>query len=254
MKFIRGGVVMPDTIKLIHETSNLSWITTALVTFVLGVASIIYNMNISKKTQFISTVTTERIRWMTTLKEYISEYYSTANTSIPNQSHEENRLRISEMLNECNRLKLKIILYLNPNDDAELINEIKANYELLVRWSNLIARLQNEPENIGINQYIDLLNTQFRESLENILTKSQTMLKKEWERIKMESENGKLNANKDDKYTSVYKNLVKTIHIVSFISVLGVWLINIDVFIKWVCIIFFILYNAELHVRCLKKE
>ena len=239
---------MLDTITLIHKSSDWPWI----VTLFIGIVSIIYNINISKKTQFINTVTVERIRWMTTLKDYISEYYSTASTHIPNDDEEVTE-RVATMLNECERLKLKIILYLNPNDDEELINEIKENYKLLERWKDLIAISRNQPDNIGIMQHIDSVNIQFRESLENILTKSQIMLKKEWERIKMESENGKLNNNKDDKYTRVYKNLVKTIHIVSFISVLGIWLINIDVFIKWVCIIFFILYNAELHVRCSGK-
>lgn len=97
---------MPDTITLIHKSSNGPW----LVTLFIGIVSIIYNINISKKTQFINTVTTERIRWMTTLKEYIAEYYSNAHTNIPPGDREAVIAKITAMLNECERLKLKITM------------------------------------------------------------------------------------------------------------------------------------------------
>lgn len=87
---------MLETITLIHKSSDLSCIVTVGVTFFIGISSIIYNINISKKTQFINTVITERIRWMTTLKEYIAEYYSNANPHIQHGDEEIVRTEISK--------------------------------------------------------------------------------------------------------------------------------------------------------------
>lgn len=244
---------MPETITLIHKSSNLSWIVTVGVTFFIGIASIIYNIHISKKTQFINTVTTERIRWMTTLKEYIAQYYSTAHTNIPPGDEETVTAKITAMLNECERLKLKIILYLNPKDDKELIDEIRANYNLLNQWSryhlNLSCDIRNQEE-------LDQVNSQFNNSLENILSKSQHMLKIEWERIKMESENGKLNTNKYDKLVKIHNYLRISISIIGVLIIISkiVFKGNLDLWIGIIAIIVLILYIINSIIEYLKEK
>lgn len=240
---------MPETITLIHKSSNLSWIVTVGVTFFIGIISIIYNIHISKKTQFINTVTTERIRWMTTLKEYIAEYYSTAHPFIPPGDNETVTTKIITMLNECEKLKLKIILYLNPKDDKELINEIINNYDLLKQWSNYHLGLSY---NIMNQQELDQLNSKFNKSLENILFKSQNMLKIEWERIKMESENGKLNSNKYDKLIKIHNCLRIGINIV-IILLLLLFKVNINTLMICMVVIALIIYNLDWAMEYLKE-
>ena len=193
-----------EELTLIHKSSDLPWIATGIT----AIISIIYNIYATKKTQFINTVTTERVRWITTLKEYIAQYYSTA--SAFNRDNDN----IIENLNKCNELRLKIVLYLNPKDDKELINAINENYNLLKEWGKLkLNGSSNEQSESKIKQYED--------TLEKILSKSQGMLKNEWDRVKLEARNGNIKKNKSMNSVEVKTsklNKINTLH--NFIKII----------------------------------
>ena len=182
-----------EELTLIHKSSDLPWIAT----MVISIISIIYNMYATKKTQFINTVTSERIRWITTLKEYIAQYYSTASAF-------NNYNNIIENLNKCNKLRSKIILYLNPKDDEELINAINENYNLIKEWDKLkLSGSTNEQSESKVKQYED--------TLEKILYKSQEMLKNEWERVKLEARKGNIKKDKSMNSVETFHNYIKII-------------------------------------------
>lgn len=46
------------------------------VGIIMTLVNLYHSHKTSKKTQFINTVTNERIRWITSVREYIAEYYS----------------------------------------------------------------------------------------------------------------------------------------------------------------------------------
>lgn len=213
-----------EELTLIHKSSDLPWIAT----IVISIISIIYNMYATKKTQFINTVTSERIRWITTLKEYIAQYYSTASAfnnynNIIENLNKCNKLRskiilylntkddeeLINAINKCNELRLKIILYLNPKDDEELINAINENYNLIKEWDKLkLSGSTNEQSESKVKQYED--------TLEKILYKSQEMLKNEWERVKLEARKGNIKKDKSMNSVETFHNYIKII-----IAILG---------------------------------
>lgn len=180
-----------QTIKLIHESSNLPWIVTGIITLI----SIFYNLSATKKTRFINTITSERIRWITTLKEYIAEYYSKSH-SITNTDEE-----IIQKLNKCERLRLSILLYLNTEDDKELIKAINDNYSLLKDWANYNLKRETT---ITCQKQLDDNVENYNKSLELILYKSQELFKYEWERIKVESKKGDIKGNPNKRNKAIF--------------------------------------------------
>jgi len=130
----------------------------------------VWNLIQTRRTQFINTVTSERVKWIQELRNNISALsgaihtWSTtyAHDVVPNQSEGER-----ELLSEIDRLRYLIRLQLNPNNQTD--KEIEA---LIVS----IPKLTNR-------NTLDLLLS----TLESLTQKTQTLLKKEWEKVKEEA-------------------------------------------------------------------
>lgn len=138
-----------------------------LVTFVLG----LYNLRHNKKTAFINTVTSERIKWIGKIRENISKLYALTDKWVHNRPQE-----CAELLREIEQIKFEIRLQLNRKDaeDREL--------------ERLLERLPNMRQSMTPEDLIAL-----RDAL--IMT-SQDLLKREWEKVKEEAEKGKLKSSK----------------------------------------------------------
>jgi len=143
-----------------------------LVTLILGVWNAINNARLSKRTSFINTVTSERVKWIDKLRQNISAYCGL--THMWCYSRLEGKPEEGEILKEIDKLRYLIRLQLNPNDP--LGKEIE----------NLIAKMPD----LTHETQRDELKKAFNELVE----KTQQLLKAEWEKVKAEAEHGNLKA------------------------------------------------------------
>jgi len=162
------------------------------VTLVLGIGNIIFNFITSRKRSFINTVTSERIKWIANLRKDISNFcgltlhYSLK--SIDNSNKEQ------EVIEEIDRLRYKIKLQLNPNEE-ESISIIK-----------LIDEIPSLTDRLTIDK---LINDELRIKLDILTSNTQVLLKKEWDKVKAESKKGDL--RKKGIFIRVFYKLTKII-------------------------------------------
>lgn len=147
-----------DTIKIITVAG-------VIITAIISLINIYISYYGNRKTAYINTITSERIRWMTSLKEMLSEFCSL----VYKQSDES---RTENYGDQIVKLQLKIKLYLNPLDDKPIIDQL----------------------DICVDEILNTNNCR-KENLDKLVCISQKMLKNEWKRIKNESQNGNREAN-----------------------------------------------------------
>ncbi|HEY8889266.1 MAG TPA: hypothetical protein VIM70_03290 [Clostridium sp.] len=193
------------------------------ITFAVSIVSLIFSFYNNKKTLFINTVTSERTRWITKLKDYLAEFYSSI------QYFSINATDSIDKVNEVNMLRIKIKLYLNPIDDKQLIVLVDDLYRLLKKSREMSmygkTDLLDEERIVRYNE--------LEMKLEDLIDSSQKMLKDEWERIKMESING-------------YKNKKKKQKIVIFVKAQLVKINSFNIFLYCIIAIVFFIFGSLL--------
>lgn len=139
-----------------------------IITAIVSSINIYISFQNNKKTAYINTITSERIRWMTRLKEMLSEFCSL-------RYKEFSELDLKDYTDQIVKLQSKIKLYLNPNDryDMSIIEQLDLCSKGMIN--------SNDCKREDLNKLIDL---------------SQKMFKNEWERIKRESKNGDIDMNR----------------------------------------------------------
>jgi hypothetical protein len=146
-----------------------------LLTFLLGVWNLIYNFRNSKRTTFINTVTSERVKWIQNTREAISTLcgrtYYWLMTQNEISQEESNSVR-----KEVDKLRLLVKLQLNPKSDGDI--------EIM----NLIDEMPKYTDKHYEKEMKDLLS--------KIVTKSQFLLKDEWDKVRDESLYGDLRERK----------------------------------------------------------
>lgn len=143
------------------------------LTFAVGVANLWYSYRNNQKTQFINTVTTSRIQWINSLRDKVSAFISVNMRLLNPDIPETGKDATADLMRERDTLIQQIILHLNPIDDKDqaikkYVNEIHTASETGVYSTRIV----------------DLL-TQLRDA-------TGSYLKKEWEKVKDESEKGRL--------------------------------------------------------------
>lgn len=141
-----------------------------LATFVISVWNLVQGNRRARKISFINTVTSQRVKWLEQLRQDIATYCGLTYTwcSSPPATETENQ----EALKQIDRLRHLIPLRLNPSEspDREIIS--------LVTEMPLLTDASRRP---------DLL-----ESLQKLIHETQTLLKKEWDKVKDEAKDGDL--------------------------------------------------------------
>ena len=167
-------------------TTEILTLTGLALTFTIGIANLIITIKNTKKTTFINSITTSRIKYIQELRNTIAELCSLVTSY---------KLRISkldyaahfELLKQTNKLKYLIRLYLNPADEY---------------WNNQILDLTNQ---IVIKHNLDPQN-----KIEELIVITQFLLKLEWEGVKQESEKGIISDLEKremyNKYVQLHKN------------------------------------------------
>lgn len=146
-------------------------------TFGLGAWNLFVGLEGTKKTRFINTVTNQRVLWIEKLREDLAQFLSLAaimaadtTRGRPVATAKDNRIAL-------NRLRRVITLRLNPADAED--QKIQALLPTIVG-------LAFDGDRKGL---VDAhLNT--------LADLSQKMLKLEWDKVKLEAENGRLNIAK----------------------------------------------------------
>lgn len=141
-----------------------------LVTLVLGFWNMWANLYTNKRTTFINTVTSQRIKWIEQLRQDIGAFcgltYHWSHTDLEGKPSE------GDLLKEVDRLRHVIRLRLNPKGEHD--RAIEALIEEIPRYTD--PSRQEE----------------LTAALERLVRVSQALLKEEWDRVKRESEEGPL--------------------------------------------------------------
>lgn len=135
------------------------------VTFVVSVANLVYSLRTNKRTMFVNTVTSSRLKWIDSLRDEVSEFIAvTARLSDLATPPE----KMGELLLQRDTLLHQIALHLNPLDSEDQKITMIANQ----------ARELTDGGAAGKELAAALL--QLREA-------TGSYLKKEWNRVKYES-------------------------------------------------------------------
>lgn len=154
----------------------------------------IWNLIISKKNRFISNINSERVKWVSKVRDIFSEINKS--TYIQCQLRKEYGHSIPDDKNLSNELIYlinHIELYLNPNE-------------------TVVKRLIELQEHIVINLINfngDFLNESYEQSSLKLHYLQQVILKAEWKRIKKETKKGRELKQKEIK--SIFINTAKGI-------------------------------------------
>lgn len=141
-----------------------------LLTFIIGIWNLISNYRASRRTSFINTVTNQRVKWIEQLRQDIAAFCGLTYTWSISQM--EDKPQKYDMLKEIDRLRHVIRLRLNPTGKHDM------------KIEELINRI---PELTHVSKQDEL-----KQSLNELLTTTQALLKEEWEKVKAESKQGDL--------------------------------------------------------------
>ena len=152
------------------EDKDLIYGLSILLTFALGVWNLVVNYRASRKTSFINTVTSQRVKWIEQLRQDVSSFSGLTHTWC--YSELEGKPEEKEILKEIDRLRHVIRLRLNPDGTHDR------------KIAQLIRKI---PDLTHILKRVEL-----KEALEELTTTTQLLLKEEWEKVKAESKEGDL--------------------------------------------------------------
>lgn len=140
-----------------------------IASLILGIWNIINSFLINKKSVFINSVTSERIKWIGKLRENISRFCGLTWLWVltPNKDFE-------------------------PKDKQEIIKEIDT--------LRMMIKLQLNPDGVYDKKIIELLDhipdlevhSQVSSAINELIHTTQFLLKEEWEKVKEEAKRGDL--------------------------------------------------------------
>ncbi|MGA2115987.1 MAG: hypothetical protein ABSH56_14695 [Bryobacteraceae bacterium] len=139
------------------------------VTLLLGVWNAVGNYRTSRRTNFINTVTSQRVKWIEQLRQDISAFSGLVHTWYFSA---QGKPQEYEVVKEIDRLRHVIRLRLNPAGEHD--GRIEA---LLEEIPKLTAAVDADKLTAALNE---------------LTVESQRLLKEEWEKVKDEAERGKL--------------------------------------------------------------
>jgi len=154
------------------DTKDIYYIIGIIATAILSILNLVSNIKNNKKTIFINTVTSERVKWLDKLRANISNYTGLADT-FTRMKKDDYELGI-KILDEMSKLQNLIKLQLSPNED------------------NVDGKIQYALESI-FDKSVKYDRETLKTEIDNLIVLSQKLLKIEWEKVKNESESGNLN-------------------------------------------------------------
>jgi len=173
----------------------------ALIAFVASMTSLYVGIMQNRKTRFINTITSERIKWMEKLRSQISSYCSLCwHYSV--FDNKGRRGESIEMQAEIDKTGTMIRLLLNPSESAAVV---------------IIDRIKHMRTLIFKTDIVELLR-----EMEDLTVDSQNLLKQTWEEIKEEARKGNL------KHSSLLRKILEKFDVGKYM--IKKW----DLIIKWI--------------------
>lgn len=153
------------------EFKDIFYIVGITATFLIGLGNIIYNIYIVRRTTYINSVTAERVKWINALRENVSKYigltYNWVISEVKEGSDES-----KEILKEIDRLRILIQLQINPKEKLG---------KKIISWIDTISNHTHKSQ-----------KEKLKKDLKWIVADVQELLKEEWDKVKDESEKGRL--------------------------------------------------------------
>lgn len=153
------------------ETKDLIAIVGIALTFLVGLANLVYSLRSNRRTSYVNTVTTSRLKWIDSLRDKVSEFIAVT-TRLLNPRPPPGDSAAAELLLQRDTLLHQIVLHLNPHDSED----------------QRIRRLVDEVRDLT-DQGTPM--KQVSERLDQLRDAAADYLKKEWNRVKVESTKGK---------------------------------------------------------------
>lgn len=150
------------------ETKDLLLQAGVVVTLVLGLVNLYFNLRTAKRTAFVNTVTSERVKWIAKVRDNVSTLCSLCDQWMLHRNQDST----PELQRKIEHVKNEIRLQLNPNDAEDRDIE------------RLLARLPSWTNSMTPEDYWKLQAT--------LVTATQAMLKREWDKVKDEAVRGDL--------------------------------------------------------------
>jgi hypothetical protein len=140
------------------------------ITLVLGLGNLIWIIVYGRRTTFINTVTSERVKWIGKLRENLSKY--TGRTHSWLALRRSDSTRSEEFKSEIDVLRYEIKLQLNPGADPD---------KQIIQKINEIPDLASQSD---INPALNAMN--------ELIGLGQNLLSAEWKKVKREAQRGAL--------------------------------------------------------------
>lgn len=147
---------------------NKAFITaifTAIVTGLIGLLTLWYNLKNNKKTLFVDTITAERVKWMGQLREHVSEFLTLVTyhneKNILNKQEDK-----SDYIDNVLRLAAKIKLHLNYRDrrDQKILKIVDEFVSDIKKLYLTVSLYEKEPEK-RMEQLIEPKNPEIQKEI-----------------------------------------------------------------------------------------
>src|ERR1035438_4942791 len=149
------------------ETKDLIAIAGIGVTFLVSSANLVYSLRSNKRTVFVNTVTTSRLKWIDSLRDKVSEFIAVTVRLLDPDTASEKR-DVGALLLQRDTLLHQIVLHVNPNDPTDQ------------KIRTLVDHVR-ELTDRGV------FSDELADGLRKLRDATGDYLKKEWNRVKKES-------------------------------------------------------------------
>ncbi len=139
-----------------------------VLTFLLGLINLYFTLRSGKRTAFVNTVTSERVKWLGKVRANVSTLCSLCNQWMIHRTQDGT----PDLQRKIEQLKNEIRLQLNPSDPAD------------VAIAEILDRLPTWTVSMDLPDY-RLIEAE-------LIAATQAMLKREWDKVKDESIHGDL--------------------------------------------------------------
>lgn len=153
------------------EAKDIVTLLGVIATFLVAVINLAYMVRNNRKTAFVNTVTSSRLKWIDSLRDKVSSFIAVTQGIVSPESGLKDTQNSSALLRERDTLMHQIILHLNPHDAVD-----QAIQRSVQRVAELTSKNSWSPE-------LEALLVDLRSA-------TQAYLKKEWTRVKQESKSG----------------------------------------------------------------
>ncbi|WP_299089468.1 hypothetical protein [uncultured Metabacillus sp.] len=161
---------MVSTEKKAMNGAVLAAIITGIVTGLIGLITLIYTVRNNKKTLFVNNITSERVKWMGQLKEYVAEFISLASFYNEKPVLEDAKEK-GEYLDKIIHARAKIKLHLNYKGEAdkkimEIVDKMSSNIMTAFETFTLLKKSDKEKVAYVMEQHKEQLDKRIKSKID----------------------------------------------------------------------------------------